>query len=263
MSYKMQPVEYSGRLWWLKEPYPTLRDFLISKDRLIEIVYGEPPYHVIIGVPHQAAVGVEQIAENQTVNDRKKSRHSDENAALLALVAFTNLREHNIPCKLVVAAHATDHDPNKTKGSPYWNSIFAADTRLLFECHGAGPERVHALEVAAGQNQVADPLRFGRSLAQALGYQYPLAAQVKPGAKQAIVFGPGGTESNAKLQLAALSTDSLTEAGKRRIPALHLEAKPSFRKPDDNTNTLTEDGLRLGWAIAEAIMAYLEDENAG
>jgi hypothetical protein len=40
------------------------------------------------------------------------------------------------------------------------------------------------------------------------------------------------------------------------MPALHIEAKPAFCKPADLTNTVTPDGLMLGRALAQAIIAY-------
>jgi hypothetical protein len=55
------------------------------------------------------------------------------------------------------------------------------------------------------------------------------------------------------LQLPAVKTASLIEAGNRGIPALHLEAKPRFRVPGSSTNTVSSSGRILGRAIAATI----------
>ena len=102
---------------------------------------------------------------------------------------------------------------------------------------------------------------FGQALATALGHRYSLAVQKKACKKDALVFDVGGAQGEGpELELAALGTDSLLEAKKRwNIPALHLEAKPAFRKPADGTNIVTPDGLLLGRAIAQAIIEYLPE----
>lgn len=55
------------------------------------------------------------------------------------------------------------------------------------------------------------------------------------------------------LQLPAIKTTSLIEAGHRDIPALHLEAKSIFRVSANGPNSVSPDGLLLGRAIAVAI----------
>ena len=248
-------VNYQDELWILWELHPALVDFVVAKDRLIVIRHGEPPFKVVLGVPHQAAVGEDHICEKRLdENGNPNPRDSDENAASYALVAFNKLRDHNIPCKLVIMAHATDHDPNKELDSPYIQEIFAEETTLLFKCHGAGPQRLLALELSAGLNRLADPMRFGRMLARALGNLYRWGVQREPGQRNALIFDTDGTEKEGELELSARKTRSLIEAGERGIPALHLEAKPAFRKPIDGNNTVTLDGLILGQAIAQAII---------
>ena len=54
----------------------------------------------------------------------------------------------------------------------------------------------------------------------------------------------------------ANETSSLREAGKKGIPALHLEAKPQFRIPDNGSNSITPDGFILGRALAQAIIEF-------
>ncbi len=258
MNYRMQIVEYSGELWQDEEPYPALLDLLTNKDVLIEVIHGEPPYQVVIGVPHQAAVDVSQIAEEWWDPSRKRyGRDSDEATALLALAAFTSLRDQSVPCKLVIAAHATDHDPNKELGSPYCQCVFSDPARLLFECHGAGKDHPNDVELSAGSNSLSRPAFFGRLLAQALAWRYRVAAQTQPGAKEAVVFLDERTEEQGNLRLPALNTDSLRQAGTKQMHALHLEAKPAFRISEEKPNALTEDGKALGWAVASAIMSYL------
>ena len=78
-----------------------------------------------------------------------------------------------------------------------------------------------------------------------------------------MIFGADGTEREGELELAARNTTSLVEAEKHGVPALHLEAKPAFRKPADGTNTVTPDGLVLGRAIAQAIILYLSESPDG
>lgn len=259
MSYKMQLVEYTGEVWHDEQLHPTLVDLLTNKDLLIEIAHGKPPYRVVIGVPHQAAVDVGQIAEEWWDPRRQRyGRDSDEAAALFALACFTSLRDQNAPCKLVIAAHATDHDPNKELGSPYCQRIFADSARLLFECHGAREDRSNDLELSAGSNSLSHPTLFGRLLAQALEWRYTVAAQDRPGVETATIFVDERTEEQDRLSLPALNTDSLRQAATRQMHALHLEAKPIFRISQDNPNTVTEDGEVLGQAIATAILGYLD-----
>jgi hypothetical protein len=259
VSYRMQPVECTGELWQFGEPRSGLADLLNSKDLLIEIANGKPPYQVMIGVPHQAAIGVAQIAEKWwDPRQGQYGRASDEAAALFALAAFTSLRDQDVPCRLVIAAHATDHDPNKELDSPYCRHVFAHPARLLFECHGAGENNPSDLEVTAGSNSLTHPALFGRLLAQALAWRYQIAAQTRPGIDAAVVFVDERKEEQGKLKLPALNTDSLRQAATEQMHALHLEAKPVFRICEDKPNTLTEAGKVLGQAIATAIIGYLD-----
>jgi hypothetical protein len=259
-------VDYKGELWTLQKPHPALADFLTAKDLLIVLRHGEPPFKVVLGVPHQAAVGEGYICEERLdENGNPNPRDSDENAASYALVAFTTLRDKNVPCKLVIMAHATTHDPNKEPTSHYCQEIFA-DTDgapLLLECHGTAPQRRLPLELSAGNNYLSRTVRFGQALAAALGSRYAVGVQEQACTKSALIFRTDGTEEKGVLERAALQTVSLVEAGKRGMPALHLEAKPAFRKPADGTNTVTPDGLILGRAIAQAIIQYLSGSPDG
>ena len=268
---EVKRIDYKGELWTLRKPDPALADFLIARDRLIVLRHGEPPFKVVLlGVPHQAAVGEDYICDKRLdKNGNPYKRASDENAASYALVAFTTLRDQNVPCKLVIMAHATTHDPNKERTSKerpirYCQEIFADDeTALLFECHGAGPQRRLPLELSAGNNHLSHAVRFGRALATALGSHYTLGVQKEACKKSALIFGADGTEREGELELAARNTASLVEAEKHGVPALHLEAKPAFRKPADGSNTVTPDGLVLGRAIAQAIIRYLSEHADG
>jgi hypothetical protein len=259
MTCKMQNLEYTGELWHEGDLHPALVNLITSRDLLIEIVSGDSPLQVTVGVPHQAAVGVTDIADEWWDPKRQKQgRESDEAAALFALAAFASLRDQGMPCELVIAAHATDHDPNKALDSPYCQRIFARSSRLLFECHGASKNRPNDLEVTAGSNPLAHPALFGRLLAQALAWRYNVAAQTRPGIHAATVFVDERKEEQGKLTLPALNTDSLRQAATKQMHALHLEAKPVFRICEDKPNTLTEDGKVLGQAIATAIIGYLD-----
>ena len=255
---EIQRTDY-GQLWQIPErvPHPALNTLLTGIDQLIVLRHGQPPYQVVLGVPHQTAVGVWRMCENRL--DAKgvvKSRKGDDNVASYPLVAFSRLRQHNIPCKLVIMAHATTHDPNKVLDSPYCQEIFSEETALLFECHACGNRRHLDLELSAGANPLAPTLRFGRLLAIALGYHYKFGVQHAAEKNEALVFETDGTESEGKLQLPAIKTTSLIAAGARGIPALHLEAKPRFRIPKGLTNTVSPDGLILGRAIAETLIQF-------
>ena len=129
-------------LWRVNEHVanPVLEDLLMSRDLLLVMSYGQAPYKVVLGVPHQAAIGVRRICERR-LDERGKvrARKADHNVASFALVAFSRLRRRAIPCKLVIMAHSTTHDPNKNIDSPYCVELFADDGGLLFECHGSGP----------------------------------------------------------------------------------------------------------------------------
>ena len=250
----MDIIIYTGQIW-KKSPSmvysPELLGLLESKDALVILKNGEPPFHVVIGVPHQAAVGVTTIAENWTNPRGRKGRDSDENAASFALAVFSELCDQKIPCKLVIAAHSTDHDPNKDANSPYCKEVFSEKTYLLLECHGAGEQRKQDIEISAGTNSLGKALDFGRQLATKLNYQYSLSAQIDAGSNKAKSISKD-KEIDTTLVLPALETTSLIQAEKREIAALHLEAKPRFRI-SENDDSISTDGLILGNAIAEVI----------
>jgi hypothetical protein len=246
----MKHIQYRGKLWTsrFKEYDPSLLGLLKSKDCLIVLSHGKPPYRVILGVPHQAAVGEAYICE------KGKRRDSDENAAGYALVVYSLLKEHDIPCKLVIMAHSTVDDPNKNLSTPYCQEVFGEPAELFFECHGAGGGRDYDLELSAGRNPISHPTEFARSLAGSLQHGYDLAAQEKHGETFATVFLKGGGEKKGVLQNPGTGTISLVEAGKRNIPALHLEAKPKFRKSDGKKDGITDDSFVLGRGIAQTIL---------
>jgi len=253
----MNPIPYQGEVWASRfDQYdPSLLRLLTSKDRLIVLSHGKAPYKVVFGVPHQAAVGEAHICE------KGKKRDSDENAASYALVAFFLLKEHDIPCKLVIMAHPTCDDPNNDMNTPYWQEVFRECTELLFECHGADGSRDFDLEFSSGRNELSHPIEFGRLLAVSLGHGYDLAVQTKPCEADALIFDREGGEKSGKLRTATNNTISLLEAGKKGIPAFHLEAKPMFRKAADKEDAITDDGLILGRAIAQTILRkWIEDE---
>lgn len=253
----MERFVYEGKVWADKNRKysPELLELLTSKDRLIVLSRGKPPYKVILGVPHQAAIGVEEICES------KKPRDSDENAASYALVTFNMLEEHDIPCKLVIVAHSTTTDPNKEPASPYCQEIFRETGELLIECHGAGPRRKLDLELSAGQNRLADTMCFGGLLATKLQQHYTLGVQEQCGTDNALIYQKDGKRSDGRLEMPAIETASLIKAQEKEIRALHLEAKSQFWKPKDGSNVVTADGLVLGRALAQAIIeGWIKEE---
>ena len=247
----MNAVQYKGRIWASKnkEFDPSLLQLLTSKNHLIVLRHGKPPYRVTLGGPHQAKVGEEHIC------DKTKKRPSDENAASYALVAYTSLIEKGVSCKLVIAAHSTEEDPNKNSASLYCKEIFREKNELLLECHGAKKDRAHDLELSAGANTLANTITFGHVLVEALGRRYKIAIQKEPEKNQAVIITRDRSYEGT-INLAANDTTSLMEANKLKIPAFHLEAKPAFRIPKDRSNTVTPDGLVLGRALAQAIVNY-------
>jgi hypothetical protein len=248
---------YTGALLCGALPTPELARLLARSDSLIEIARGASPAAVVIGVPHHAGPDVDWIAERSP----EGRRVADENAALYALVCLSALEEQKIPCRLVVAAHATDHDPNKVAGSPYCERLLAeSDTRLVFECHAAGPDAPHGLELTAGRNRRARSLHFARPLIRALGSGHRLAAQLEPGGDAAVVLESDGQTSEGRLRYPALRTRSLVEADRRGLPALHLEATPHYRTPPDGSPALPAAGVQLGRCLARAIAVYLDDD---
>jgi hypothetical protein len=225
-----------------------LLGILSSRECLVVIEHGQPKYRVVIGVPHQTAIGEEFICEKNT------RRRSDENAVSYALVTFSHLAENDIPCRIVIATHAETEDPNKVTTSSYFKEIFAKPCELLLECHGAAAGRSLDLEVSAGSNGLTNTERFGYKLWGELQLRYKLGVQTAAGKAKAMIFCTDGTKIEGSLENPAIHTDSLIAAGTNGIPALHLEAKPVFRKPADNMDRVTEDGCILGLAIARAIM---------
>jgi len=251
----MQTEIFTGQIWEQSTSLiysSELLGLLESKDTLVILKNEEPPFHVVIGVPHQAAVGVTVIAENWTNPRGRKGRDSDENAASFALAVFSELCDQKIPCKLVIAAHSTDHDPNKDVNSPYCKEVLSEKTHLVLECHGAGDKRKQDIEISAGTNSLGNALDFGRQLATKLNFQYSLSAQIEAGSNKAKSISKD-KEIDTTLVLPALETTSLIQAEKREIAALHLEAKPRFRI-SENDDSISADGLILGNAIAEVIL---------
>ena len=257
---EIQHWNHNTRLWqvWERTPHPDLERWLTAKNQLIRLSHKQPPYKVVIGVPHQAAIGVRRICEQRLDRHGKvKARKADDNVASFALVVFSRLAAHDIPCKLVIMAHPTTHDPNKIVDSPYCREIFSQQAELLFECHASGSNRHLDLELSAGSNRLGQPLPFGQHLGATLEYRYSMGMQTTAGKSNALILQPDGTTSEGRLQLPAIKTTSLTEAGQRGIPALHLEAKPRFRVPKGLTNSVSPDGLILGHAIAETLVHLL------
>jgi predicted acetyltransferase len=258
---RMQNVRYTGEIWDGPFVRAELWKLLQQTDRLIELAGGQAPFRVVVGVPHHAGPGVDHIAE-EWINPRngQTGRPADETAGLTGLAVFSALRERDISCKLVIAAHPTDHDPNKTPGCPYWQSIFERDAGgppgLLLELHGAGSQRRHALELSAGSNTLADPMLFGKILAYFMDWDWVLAIQEKPGATPARVCR-NGQSSGGRLQNPALETLSLIYARETGIPALHLEMKSQFRRPEPAPNGAARPN-RLAWRLARALASTLE-----
>jgi hypothetical protein len=231
---------------------------LNAKDHLIVIRHGKPPFLTTLGVPHQAAPGAEQICECRLdAQGNPLPREADENAALYALAAFHALTRRGAACKLVIMAHASTHDPNKVPDSPYCQEIFAEPSQLLFECHGSKRERRLDLELSAGKNQLSDPLLFGKIFAKAMHYRFQLGVQREKEKRLALVYEIGGQTQEGMLELPARRTHSLAEAGRRNLPALHLEAKPIFRRAAGQGNVPSQESLLLGEGIAVSILKYL------
>jgi hypothetical protein len=235
--YRSQKLIFTGPLWHNEAVASDLWELLRQRDLLIEICVGEPPWQVLLGAPHHAEPGVEGIA-NDWANPRTgtNGRPADETVGLLALAVLAEFQRHQIACKLVIAVHPTDHDPNKTPGCPYWESIFShPHPRHILELHGAARRRHHDLELSAGRNLLAQPLEMGRRIAAGLARARPtawtVAAQAKPGVTHGMLLD-GSQEKACRLQNPALHTNLLEAAGVAGIPALHLEAKRIFRQSD-------------------------------
>jgi hypothetical protein len=246
----MKRILFQEKVWQKenREFTPALLQLLTAKDCLIVLFHGRPAYKVILGVPHQAGIGQPFICDSQV------KRESDENSASYALVAYSMLKESGIPCKIVIAAHSTTADPNKVLDSPYCQEVFQECGELLLECHGAGLHRKLDLELSSGRNSLADIKGFGEALALALQKRYTLGVQRKCGTDKAIILGKDGKKIDGRLENPALLTKSLARAEEMKIPALHVEAKPQFRRSQDKADKVTEDGAILGRALARAII---------
>jgi hypothetical protein len=249
----LQHRAYTGPLFHDDRPHPRLAALLDQRDLLIELG-PRCARGVVLGVPHHAAVGVDRIAERSPSGGRV----ADENAVLYALACLARLRALGIPSALVVAAHASDHDPNKRRETPYCRRVLGHPRPgLLLECHGAGSRAPHDLEVSAGRNPRARPLAFGGLLARALGPGFHVAAQTAPGERAALIVDAQPRSTPSVLRFPALRTTSLQAAGEHGIAALHLEAKPRFRSRGDGSAGLTRAGRSLGESLAVAIAGYV------
>jgi hypothetical protein len=254
-------IVYSGDLWEGPAVQADLWDLLLQKDLLIEIANGQPPFRVVLGVPHHAAPGIDRIADDWW-NPRtgKYGRTADETTGLFGLVLFEALKNRGVACRLVIAAHPIDHDPNKTPGSPYWQRVFQEPLpAMLFELHGAALRRSHDIELSAGRNTRGDPLDFGRRLAPSLDPRWKAAFQTRPGHSEALIFSDHHAAGiPARLQNPALETGSLAFAGQIGLPALHLEMKSIFRQPDPafpGSPRPSAEARNLARAIASVISA--------
>ncbi|MDM8531631.1 hypothetical protein QUF63_10705 [Anaerolineales bacterium HSG25] len=259
----IQYTTYDGPLWLRPERsfYPALEQLVTDKDHLLVLSYGQPPYTVSLGVPHQTGTGDWRICENRRdAHGQIKDRPGDDNTVSFVLVAFDRLRQANISSKVVIMAHPTTHDPNKDITSPYCQEIFRQPSALLFECHACSKYRRLDLELSAGRNYLTPTVCFGREIAKRLQYRYKLGAQNGANKKEAIIFEAEGKRNAGILQLPARKTASLIEAERHGMPALHLEAKPFFRQIPGELNTVSPAGHALGRAIAGAIrtLAYKE-----
>ena len=254
----MPIIRYGGAIWQSAAVHPDLWRLLLQRHILIEIAGGDPPYQIVLGVPHHAAPGAEKIAEAwENPKTGRRGRPADESTGLAALAVFSRLREKGISCRLVIAAHPADHDPNKTPGSAYWESVFARPLpRLLLELHGAADRRPHALELSAGRNQVIDPLLYGKALAYFLSGDTLLAFQTQSGSKYGQRY-KNGVKSGGNLHTPALETASLQHAGTLGVGALHLECKPIYRMPGPRYPDSPRP-TQQAWELADALAAALE-----
>lgn len=262
-DYQMQRHIFAGEVWDGTALRPAVWDLLLQKDLLLELTAGQPPYQIILGAPHHAAPGVKQIAEKWLHPRRgKPGRSADENTGLIALATLRACGELEIPTRLVIAVHPTDHDPNKTSHSPYWRSVlgqpaYESTVPLLFELHGAGDRHVHDLELSAGRNALGQPLAFGAALAEHLPAEWKLASQTHPGTRQGWLFSP--TPGPAKLDNPALETGILKDAGLLGMPALHLEMKTFFRRPDPDFPDSPRPS-QAAWLLAHALAQVFKSQ---
>lgn len=254
----MNYTQYQGEIWRGPAVQPELWKLLLEKDLLIELSAGQPPYAVVLGVPHHAGPGEERIAEGwMNPKTGRYGRPADETSGLAGLLAFSALREKGCACRLVIAAHPMEHDPNKTPESAYWQRVFDPGSLpgMLFELHGAKKDRRHALELSAGMNDRAGALDFGRRLAEGLDPTWSLAVQAQYGTQEAWVV-QDRVWSRGRLQNPGLGTLSLLYAGQVGIPALHLEMKPMFRQPVKHLVSEVRPP-EAGWRLARALAAAL------
>lgn len=252
-SCLMEVVRYLGNIWHKRAVHPELWGLLRQKNLLLELSTGQPPYPILLGVPHHAGLGIDNIADNW-INPKtgQPGRPADEAAGLTGLVVFSALRERGVACRMVIAAHPTENDPNKTSESAYWHSIFANPLPgMLFELHGAGQKRRHMLELSAGMNTIARPLEFGKRLAHDLAADWTFSVQTNPGGWEAITHENGSWKAD-RLQTPALETLSLSHAGQLGFPALHLEMKSLFRRPVQRLHGMVFPP-DPAWVLARAI----------
>lgn len=253
----MRTVFYEGPIWDGSAVHPRLWELLLEEDLLIEIALDPPPYRVLLGVPHHAAPGIDRIAEHWlNPQTERLGRAADETTGLCGLAVLHQLHEEKIPSRLVIAAHPTDHDPNKTPGCPYWLSIFRDPLPgLLLELHGAGKVRHFDLELSAGRNDKTDPLAFGSALARYIDPHWSLAVQKRPGTREAQLYN--ANHASPHLENPALATSSLAYAGQHNLPALHLEMKAFLRQPDPHYPDSPRPAAPA-WLIARALAMTLK-----
>lgn len=164
--------------------------------------------------------------------------------------------------KGVIAVHVTDHDPNKDSGSLYCRTIFNQNPNMLVEIHRCKFERKNDVEITSGQNKLAQPVLFAKELRKALQQTANDLLQSKSRYEEMIgkelhdlrisaQLKPSSTEG---VELSALSTASLTEAGAKGIPAYHIEIKVVSRKLHKRRGPiLTKKRKYLTNAIADTI----------
>lgn len=252
-----QPVLYQGALFEGARPAHALSELLHGRDLILELGDARHTASCVLGVPHHAGPGVDKIAEQH----EDGGRVADENAVLYALAAHEALRRRGVSSCVVVAVHATDHDPNKHAESPYCRALLEGAPRLLIECHGSGWATPHPVEISAGVNHASEPLAFGRRVAAELGESGWVAAQCRPGEREGhVLAADGGLVRESALKFPALRTTSLQCAAERGIPSIHVEAMPRFRTFGVTGLSLPDDGAALGLALAGAVVETLSQK---
>jgi hypothetical protein len=161
-----------------------MENMLDWRDRSVLIIGEGNTKDIVIGVPHHAPLGVEELP-------CPDHRDADENVGLLGLYVAQLLN-----CSYVVACNYF-LDSNKHEESDYFKRLLAWNPRMLLEIHGHGSGKAkYHIEISSG-NAVRNKWsnRMASELREKMAQSTTLRDYTISGDYNAIYFQASGTKT--------------------------------------------------------------------